>query len=164
MVRTWILAAVVLATGAVARSHQHHETGGPISTLTADEVAQLEAGDGMGLARAAELNHDPGPKHALELAAELGQAQTGKVQAIRDRMLADAVRLGAALIDKETTLHRVFANRHVTELSMRALTAEIGTLRGELRATHLAAHLAMADVLTPDQVHRYDERRGYRSP
>jgi len=167
MVRTWILAAVVLAAGAAgARQHQHHETGEPISTLTADEVAQLEAGDGMGMAKAAELNHYPGPKHALELAAELGlgQVQTEKIQAIRDRMLADAVRLGAALIDKETTLHMMFANRHVTEPSMRAMTAEIGALRGELRATHLAAHLAMADVLTPDQVRRYDELRGYRNP
>jgi hypothetical protein len=55
----------------------------------------------------------------------------------------------------------MFANRHITDASMRARTAEIGALQAELRATHLAAHLAMVDVLTPDQVRRYDELRGY---
>jgi Spy/CpxP family protein refolding chaperone len=164
LIRTGILAALVLTAGAIgARQHQQHEAGGPLSTLTADQIAGLQAGDGMGLAKAAELNHYPGPKHALELATELelSPAQAEQVTAIRDRMLADAVRLGAAIIEKETTLHMMFANRHITDASMRATTAEIGALQAELRATHLAAHLAMAGVLTPDQVRRYDELRGY---
>jgi len=164
MIRIWTTAVLVLAAGGLgAGQHQHHEAVGPISTLTAEQIAGLQAGDGMGMAKAAELNHYPGPKHALELQAELGisQAQTAQVTAIRERMLADAIRLGTAIIEKETTLHMTFANRHVTDASMRALTAEIGALQAELRATHLAAHLAMADVLTPDQVRRYDELRGY---
>lgn len=163
MVRTGILAVLVLAGGIGAGQHQHHEAGGPISTLTADEIAGLRAGDGMGMAKAAELNHYPGPKHALELAGELGlsQDQTREVTAIRERMLAEAVRLGAAVIEKETTLHMMFANRHVTDASLRAMTAEIGALAAELRATHLAAHLAMVQVLTAEQVRQYDELRGY---
>ena len=163
MVRTGIMTALVFAVGGIGVAQHQHVAGGPISTLTAEQVEQLRAGDGMGLAKAAELNHYPGPKHALELATELGlsPAQAAQVTAIRERMLAEAVRLGAAIIEKETTLHMMFANRHVTDASMRAMTSEIGTLQGELRATHLAAHLAMEDVLTPDQVRRYDELRGY---
>ena len=163
MVRTGFLTALVFAGGGIGLAQHQHVAGGPISTLTAEQVEQLRAGDGMGLAKAAELNHYPGPKHALELATELGlsPAQAAQVTAIRERMLAEAVRLGAAVIEKETTLHMRFANRHVTDASMRAMTAEIGTLQGELRATHLAAHLEMIHVLSAEQVQRYDALRGY---
>ena len=163
MVRTGIVAALVFVAGGLGVGQHQHEAGGPISTLTAEQVEQLRAGDGMGLAKAAELNHYPGPKHALELATELGltRAQTDRVTAIRERMLAGATRIGAAIIEEETTLHMMFANRHVTDASMRAQVTEIAALQGELRATHLAAHLEMVQVLTAEQVKRYDELRGY---
>jgi len=58
---------------------QHDHAGSPyahtqsaeIPTLTDEEIAQLRNGDGMGLARAAELNRYPGPKHTLELGEQL---------------------------------------------------------------------------------------------
>ncbi|MFY9686401.1 MAG: hypothetical protein WAJ88_11440, partial [Pseudolabrys sp.] len=45
--------------------------------------------------------------------------------------------------------------------SLTAATATIGATQGELRAAHLKYHLAMMDVLTPEQVARYGELRGY---
>lgn len=163
MMRPGIVVALALAMGGSGVGQHQHSSGGPISTLTAEQIQQLRAGDGMGLAKAAELNHYPGPKHALELATDLGlsPSQTEWVTAIRDRMLAEATRLGAAIIEKETTLDGAFANHQVTAASMRGLVAELAALQGELRATHLAAHLEMVQVLTPEQVRRYDELRGY---
>jgi len=42
-----------------------------IKSLSPDEVKDYLAGKGMGLAKAAELNHYPGPAHVLELASQL---------------------------------------------------------------------------------------------
>jgi hypothetical protein len=112
MVRTGIVAALVFVAGGIGVGQHQHEAGGPISTLTAEQIDQLRAGDGMGMAKAAELNHYPGPKHALELARDLGlsSVQVDQVTAIRERMSAEAVRLGAVIIEKETTIHMMFAN------------------------------------------------------
>lgn len=43
-----------------------------IKALSGEPVAELRAGEGMGLALAAELNGYPGPRHVLDLANQLG--------------------------------------------------------------------------------------------
>ena len=43
----------------------------PIKALSEQQIADLGAGRGMGLALAAELNGYPGPSHVLELADKL---------------------------------------------------------------------------------------------
>src|SRR5580658_1033453 len=43
-----------------------------IKALSSDDVADLLAGRGMGLAKPAELNHYPGPAHLLEMKDQLG--------------------------------------------------------------------------------------------
>ena len=60
--------------------------------------------------------------------------------------------LGQQLIAAETNLDRQFSGRTVTDASLAAATTAIGATQGELRATHLKYHLAMMDVLTPEQV------------
>ena len=59
-----------------------------IKALSDDDIAALRAGEGMGMAKAAELNGYPGPVHVLALAAQLGltEDQRHGVQAIFDRM------------------------------------------------------------------------------
>jgi hypothetical protein len=44
----------------------------PIKALSDQQVADLKAGRGMGLALAAELNGYPGPSHLVELSDQLG--------------------------------------------------------------------------------------------
>ena len=62
----------------------------PIRSLTREEVAQIERGEGAGFASPAELNGVPGPRHVLDLAHELdlSHAQVTQVQAIYDQMQA----------------------------------------------------------------------------
>ena len=139
------------------------ETDREIKALAPEEVAGLLDGAGLGLAKAAELNGVPGPRHVLELALELtlSDEQRARVQAVYDRMHAEAVELGALVVELERELDRVFADRRLTSQEVGRLTSEIGNARGRLRATHLVAHLETADVLSSEQIARYGHLRGY---
>ena len=134
-----------------------------IKALSEEQIADLRAGRGMGLALAAELNGYPGPRHVIELAKhlELTEAQHAEVQALFDAMQAETVPIGESLIEREVELERQFADRTVTPASLNALTQEIGGIQGALRAAHLRYHLATLAALTPQQVERYNEKRGY---
>jgi hypothetical protein len=134
-----------------------------VKALSADEVEGLLAGAGLGYAKAAELNHYPGPRHVLDLGHELGltDQQRAAVQASLDRMQQRAQDLGRKVIDAETALDRAFADGTVSAEDLERHVAEIATLRGHLRTTHLAAHLETRAVLSDEQVERYDRLRGY---
>jgi Heavy-metal resistance len=134
-----------------------------IKALSAEDIAALTAGRGMGLALPAELNGYPGPIHVLELADQLGLSgeQREQVKAAFESMKAEAIPLGKKLIAAERDLDREFANQTITPERLKAATADIGAIRGELRATHLKYHLTTATLLSPEQIHRYIELRGY---
>ncbi len=135
----------------------------PIKALSAEQVADLQAGRGMGLALAAELNGYPGPAHVIELADELSLSaeQRQRAQDLLAAMKAETVPLGQQILAEEGALDRAFAAHTITPAALAADTEAIGATQGKLRAAHLKYHLAMLAVLTPDQVKRYDELRGY---
>lgn len=135
----------------------------PVKALSEQQIADLKAGRGMGLALAAELNGYPGPVHVLELADVLALSgeQRAATKTLIDEMKAETIPLGERIIADETALDRLFSERRVTRASLDAATARIGTAQGELRAAHLRYHLAMAKLLSPAQIARYRELRGY---
>ena len=135
----------------------------PIKALSEQQVADLGAGRGMGLALAAELNGYPGPSHVLELAdkLELTADQRTSIKGLFDSMKAEAVPIGAKLIEQEAALDRQFAGRTVTAESLKASTAAAAVTQGELRETHLKYHLSTVAILSPGQMQRYAELRGY---
>jgi Spy/CpxP family protein refolding chaperone len=132
-------------------------------TLSADEVQGLLNGDGMGMARAAELNHYPGPRHVLDLTSQLqlSEAQRSKAQQIYDRMHDEAIHLGRAILFKEEELDNTFKKDEVDSNKLKTLVMETARLRGELRLVHLFAHLEMKRVLSRGQIEKYDELQGY---
>jgi len=134
-----------------------------IKALSAEDIAALRAGNGMGLAKAAELNGYPGPAHVLALAdrLQLTAAQRQEVAAIHARMSAEAQPLGEAVIAHEQALDQLFAQGKATPESLAAETAVIGELQGKLRAVHLAAHLSTRALLSPEQLALYQQLRGY---
>src|SRR5215831_7249511 len=136
-----------------------------IKTLSEQQVADLNAGRGMGLALAAELNGYPGPIHAIELAEELHLSadQIGKLMALFEAMKAEAIPLGASLISQEQRLNDSFAHHTITLANLETATREIGNMQAALRAAHLKYHLSTVAILTPEQVARYNELRGYQS-
>jgi len=137
----------------------------PVKALSEQQVSDLSAGRGMGLALAAELNGYPGPSHVLELAdkLELSSDQRAQVQSLFNSMKAEAQPLGLKLIAQETDLDRLFASRAITSDSLKTSTTAIAATQGELREAHLKYHLSTAALLTPVQMQRYAELRGYGS-
>ena len=160
-----IIATVVILTATAANAQTPYAgmQARPIKALSEQQVADLGAGRGMGLALAAELNGYPGPSHVLELAdkLELSADQRARIKVLFDSMKAEALPLGAKLIEQEADLDKQFATRTVTPESLRVSTAAAATTQGELRETHLKYHLSTVDVLSPGQMHRYAELRGY---
>ena len=136
-----------------------------IKALSEQEIADLAAGRGMGLAKAAELNSYPGPLHVLELAArlELTTEQRAATETLMQAMYRKARPLGARIIEAERDLDRAFAERRIDVVELKRRIDAIAALQGELRAVHLETHLDQRALLTSAQVARYDELRGYRS-
>jgi Spy/CpxP family protein refolding chaperone len=134
-----------------------------IKALSEAEVQALLDGRGMGLARAVELNHYPGPMHVLELASQLhlSEDQRTATQQIYDRMRAEAVRLGQQIVAQEGELDRLFATNDTAGAKLQAVVQEIARLQGELRLVHLQAHIDMQALLSPEQIATYDALRGY---
>jgi hypothetical protein len=149
---------------ALAQSPYAGMQGRPIKALSDQQIADLKAGRGMGLALPAELNGYPGPSHVLELADRLGLSdeQRSAVRRQFEAMQAETIPIGEQLISQEAALDALFAGHRATSTSVAQAAAEIGTTQGKLRAAHLKYHLATLDVLQPAQVERYAELRGYR--
>ena len=170
MRRFAMLVAVLLPGNALA---QHHHQPAPsyagqetraIKALSAQQVADLQAGRGMGLALPAELNGYPGPMHVLELAEPLAltTGQRERTAALIAAMKSEAVALGERVIAAEADLDRLFADRRATPGEVAEATQRIGLAQAALRASHLRYHLEMATLLDEQQRERYAVLRGYR--
>lgn len=159
-----LLAASPLAGPAAAQDSPYAgEEARPIASLSDADIAALQAGEGWGLARAAELNGHPGPSHLLEHAEALGltAGQRGAVQAAFDAMNADARALGADLIEAEAGLDAAFGAGGLDRAALDALVAQAAETQGRLRARHLAAHLEVTPLLSEHQIAAYGRLRGY---
>ena len=134
-----------------------------IKAVSAEDVAAYLADHGQGLARAAELNGYPGPRHVLDLADKLSltATQRTRTQQVFESMQAEAQRLGRALVEAEAQIDRGFAARSIDAASLTETLARIGALQAGLRGVHLRAHLAQVEILLPAQIASYDRLRGY---
>lgn len=134
-----------------------------VKALSDQQVADLQAGRGMTLALAAELNGYPGPSHVLELAdaLRLSADQKMRTAALLSAMKSETTAIGTEVVAGETELDRLFANRIVTGESMEAQVARISAAQGRLRVAHLRYHLTMMEILSPDQGVAYARLRGY---
>ena len=165
--RFMIAAAILIALAVSALAQQPYAglQNRSIKTLSDQQIEDLTAGRGMGLALAAELNGYPGPIHAIESAEQLhlSPGQLRKLKSLFEAMKAETIPLGATLISKERQLNDSFANHTITPASLQTATLSIGATQAALRAAHLKYHLSTADTLTPEQVVHYNELRGYKS-
>lgn len=134
-----------------------------IKALSQAEIDGYLDGKGMGLAKAAELNGYPGPKHVLELADELGLSaeQREQTRAIFERMRDEAIRLGKRIVAKERALDAAFAGGEIDRAALASALQVVGDLKARLRNVHLAAHLDQRALLGVDQVELYSRLRGY---
>lgn len=134
-----------------------------IKSLSKDDITELRRGGGWGLAKAAELNGVPGPKHLLELKDNipLSASQVLAIRAIFASMRAEAIAEGERLIAFEQELDYQFREGTITENNLRRLLANIAESHRNLRYIHLSTHLTTPSLLTDAQITRYNALRGY---
>jgi len=135
----------------------------PVRGLSAQEIDDLLNGRGAGYARTAELNSYPGPRHVLDLKQELSlsPSQAAAIDTVFEDMQGEAQRIGKLIVDKEASLSRAFAAEAIAPEILGQRTQDLAALYGELRTTHLEAHLDITPLLSAEQIERYDELRGY---
>lgn len=162
------LPILLMAAGAVAaQDHAAAPYAGfdarEIKSLSEDDIAQIRAGQGWGLALPAELNGLPGPAHLLELKEQLGldPEQVAQVEALFEDMQQEAIAAGARFIAAEAALDAAFASGELTPEILEQQVSEAAEARGALRYVHLSRHLETPAILTEAQIARYKELRGY---
>src|SRR5688572_6202298 len=109
-----VMMRILFATALLlAAANAHAQAPGPtpyagfeqrtIKALSPQQIADLRAGRGMGLALAAELNGFPGPLHVLELSQKLGLTgdQRTEVERMFAAMKAETIPIGESLIQQE---------------------------------------------------------------
>jgi hypothetical protein len=156
----------VEAARAAAHAAEAAREGTGIPALSESQIAAYLDGRAMWMAGVAELHHYPGPRQVLELAGQLGltAAQQQAVTKLYDEMHPEAVRLGKQLVEQEQRLNRVFAWGQASGENIEPVVTDIGALQARLRFTHLLAHIRTRDLLSKEQVKRYDELQGYGEP
>jgi Spy/CpxP family protein refolding chaperone len=160
-----ILAVAFSAAGVRSNQHVHQpaasQSAAATSALSAEAVQQLLNGDGMGLAKPAEMNGYAGPKHVQELKTELAitPEQERQVEVIRQRMLTRATALGQQIVEAERALDAAFKEGRMTPTELSTRVAALARLQGDLRLVHLQAHLETRPVLTDAQTRKYYELR-----
>jgi len=117
----------------------------------------------MGMAKPAELNKYPGPKHVLDIAGklDLSHEQLQQTQQLFKQMKSEAMPLGKKIVLAEKNLDELFMSGNVTDKSLKTALEEIAILRGKLRFVHLKAHLQQKKMMTKKQIHQYVGLRGY---
>ncbi|MBW2706748.1 MAG: hypothetical protein JRD84_10620 [Deltaproteobacteria bacterium] len=162
---TFNTTSTIAASGYEYKSKYIGQERREIKSLSNDDIKELRAGAGWGLAKAAELNGLPGPKHILEMKKEieLTAEQERTVVALYNDMHKEAIALGHKLIEYEKELNSRFAQRNIDEKVLEQLLTKISETYKSLRYTHLSAHLKTPGILTEAQIKKYNKLRGYSS-
>lgn len=134
-----------------------------VTSLSAEDISELLAGGGWGLAKPAELTGYPGPAHVLELADKLALTpdQRTKVERIFKRMQARAKSIGPRYVAAELAIDEAFRSGKTGSGALETRLRDAERLRFELRRAHLQAHLETTPLLSTDQRRKYAELRGY---
>jgi hypothetical protein len=139
-----------------------------IKSLSENDIQSLQNGTGEafgGMAKLAELNGYPGPRHVLDMASELQvtDGQRIEIERIYQNMSNNAKSIGAAIIDTERDMDRAFNDKTITQENLKLMLDKSADLYAQLRFVHLSAHLDTIQVLTIEQVQMYNTMRGYDS-
>ena len=160
------LIAYVSVAGSVASAQVSPYAGeerNETKSLSSKEVSALLTGQGAGFAKAAELHGYPGPAHVLELADQLALTpeQLHRSRQLMHEHKERARQLGAEVVAAERALDRLFGERLADAAAVSTAAELIGLWNARLRAEHLNTHLLQTTVLSPSQIQRYSELRGY---
>ena len=137
-----------------------------VKSLSTSDIDGLKSGTGTpfgGMAKLAELNGYPGPRHVLDLALqmELTDSQTKQIEYIYQEMNSEAIILGNKILSIEMELDEKFSEGLIDKNHLKEKISESAEFYAKLRNVHLQSHIVMMDVLTLEQIEKYNELRGY---
>jgi hypothetical protein len=137
-----------------------------IKSLSQDEVEGLLVGEGTpfgGMAKLAELNGYPGPRHVLDMMEEIGLSgnQKTEIEKLYQEMESEAIPLGEEIIELEKEMDDGFTDESITSEVLETKVKESAMLYGQLRFVHLKYHFLTKAILSEEQVEKYNELRGY---
>ncbi|MDZ7805759.1 MAG: hypothetical protein U5K71_01420 [Gracilimonas sp.] len=141
-----------------------------IKSLTPEDIRGLKTGAGTpfnGMAKPAELNGYPGPRHVLD-AFEAGEFdltndQLNVIQSLYNDMQQKAIPLGKQIVELETELDTHFTDKTISDDKLKELINASAQNYAELRYIHLSTHLEMINILSNEQIILYNDLRGYSS-
>lgn len=162
----WFLSISFALIANEIESHKSNYTGEVdrvIKSLSAKDIEDLTLGNGMGLAKAAELNGYPGPKHVLEMQEQLflEKEQLTSINQIFEDMKSQAQSQGQKLISLEKELNDYFSNTTITNDILETTSKKIAEAKSNLRYIHLSAHIKTTEILSKNQIKKYNQLRGY---
>src|SRR5258705_10415795 len=133
-IRLVVALLVLTSTASYGQSSYSGMQTRPIKALPDQQVVDLRAGRGMGLALAAELNGYPGPTHLVELSDQLGltSEQLSSLKGMFDAMKAETIQIEENLVAQEDKLDRRFAENLISEQQLKAATENIGEAQARL--------------------------------
>lgn len=139
-----------------------------IKYLSHSDVEALRNGEGGalgGLAKPAELNSYPGPRHALDHSEELNLSdeQELELENLFEDMKAESQPVGQEYLEVERKIDEGYENESLSEEELETLLTRSGELYGELRYVHLKYHFQTKEILSDQQIKKYNQIRGYAS-
>lgn len=144
------------------------QEGRGIVALSQEDVEGLLEGAGTpfgGMAKPAELNGYPGPRHVLDAFEEgqfdLSDRQRDEIEGLYEQMRSEAIPLGEQIIETEQAIDDAFSSGTMTEVFLEESIETSASLYAQLRLVHLSYHLATVEILGPEQVAHYNQLRGY---
>lgn len=137
-----------------------------IKYLAHSDVEALQNGEGGalgGLAKPAELNSYPGPRHALDNAEKLNlsEEQETELETLFEEMQAESQPVGQEYLEVEKKIDDGYETGNMSEEELETRLDRSGELYGELRYIHLKYHFQTKEILTDQQVKQYNQIRGY---
>ena len=155
--------AVGIGLGAIGghRAMPTAEADGNSSVSTASIVVPMNGEDVSG----AERHLFPAPHTAIFMANELGldAVQRRRLHELQEMLDSETATIGRRIHAEEARLDRAFMENMIDSGRIDGLTARIGALQAQLRAARLRSHLATRDLLSPEQLLRYAELRGFEA-
>jgi len=125
-----------------------------------EESASIERGEGFGMGMTADRAGYPGPRHVLDMAADLklSSEQRAAMEKIFAAMHDKAIARGKELFESEARLEQMFRDGR-PEADLREQAFRVDSIHAELRWIHLSAHLAAQKILTAEQIAQYRRLR-----
>jgi zinc resistance-associated protein len=106
------------------------------------------SGRGMGMGYGPGQGYGYGPGAAV---STLSPEQTAKIQKIQSDRFVEAAKVRTEMVTKRVELQALFREPNLDQAKIAAKQKELTTLQAQMQEKGLAARIAVAEVLTPEQ-------------